>query len=31
VPVSYLIGDCGNGPKNIANAVDTGFIYALEI
>jgi 2,4-dienoyl-CoA reductase-like NADH-dependent reductase (Old Yellow Enzyme family)/thioredoxin reductase len=31
VPVSYQIGDCGNGPKNIANAVDTGFIYALEI
>jgi len=31
VPVSYQIGDCGNGRKNIVNAIDTGFVYALEI
>lgn len=31
VPVTYQIGDCGNGPKNIVNAIDTGFVYALEI
>jgi 2,4-dienoyl-CoA reductase-like NADH-dependent reductase (Old Yellow Enzyme family)/thioredoxin reductase len=29
--VTYQIGDCGNGPKNIVNAIDTGFAYALEI
>jgi NADPH-dependent glutamate synthase beta subunit-like oxidoreductase len=31
VPVTYQIGDCGNGHKNIVNAIDTGFVYALEI
>jgi NADPH-dependent 2,4-dienoyl-CoA reductase/sulfur reductase-like enzyme len=31
IPETYLIGDCGNGPKNIVNAIDTAFAYALEI
>jgi hypothetical protein len=31
VQASYQIGDCGNGPKNIANAIDTGYMYAMEI
>jgi len=31
VPITYQIGDCGNGAKNIVNAIDTGFAYALEI
>jgi pyruvate/2-oxoglutarate dehydrogenase complex dihydrolipoamide dehydrogenase (E3) component len=31
VPITYQIGDCGNGRKNIVNAIDTGFVYALEI
>lgn len=31
IPLTYQIGDCGNGGKNLANAIDTGFAYALEI
>lgn len=31
VAETYLIGDCGDGPKNIANAIESGFLFALEI
>lgn len=31
VPETYLIGDCSDGIKNIMNAIQSAFSYALEI
>ncbi|MBP2651312.1 MAG: FAD-dependent oxidoreductase [Firmicutes bacterium] len=31
VPETYLIGDCNEGPKNIINAIESAFTFALEI
>ena len=31
IPETYQIGDCGGGAKNIVNAIDSAFAYALEL
>jgi len=29
VPETYIVGDCGDGPKSIGNACRTAFHYVI--